>query len=160
MKFNERKNPPTRLRLPGWPHQISYKKLRESFPTPLFVLAFGSAIREPVKDLETTRFLFWERTKTVKRFANDVDLLVVTLEQVEPYRLRNGLPYWRTEGDSYSFWWVEDEVDGAMHLQVTTLAQLEQAVIQRDPDALRILGSCEIIEGDVSKAKQVIKDAL
>ena len=154
MEFNERKNPPKWLDIPGWPHEINYKSLRSTFPQPVFVVAFGSAIRPPTVESITTRFLFWLMTKKTKRYANDVDFLVVTKDSVEPYALRNGLPY-----RGYGFSWCDAEASGAMHLQVATLDQLEKALTDKDADARRILSSCEIIEGDVTLAKQLIARA-
>ena len=160
MEFQERKNPPFKLSLPGWPDEIDYKRLRQTFPLPIFVLAFGSAIQPPIEKVITTRFLIFNTTKKKKRYANDVDFLVVTSETTEPYELRNGVPYRYLVGDSYSFAWVDAEYPGAMHLQVAMLAHVESAIKARDTDVLRILSSCEIVEGDVTLARRLIAKSL
>ena len=160
MEFIERKNPPKWLSLPGWPNEINYKELRQSFPVPIFVLVFGSAVRAPARDKETARFLWWSWLKEKKRYANDVDFLVVTKEEIDyQYRLINGLPYRYQGGDSYGMWWCYGESPGAMHLQVATIGQIERAIQERDVDVLRILSSSEIIEGDVSLAKSLMAKA-
>ena len=160
MKFRKLLSPPKKLNLPGWPHLIDYEKVRQSFGSPLFVLAFGSAIRDAPCVPHKKRFLLWHYVTLEKRWANDVDLLIVSDNDKETAVERvDGVPCWVQSGGSYSFGWVEHEFTGKLHLLMTNLNALTAAVKERDEDALRILGSSMVIEGDANAAEELIAKA-
>lgn len=156
MEFTKALRAPAKLDLPGWPYLIDYDKLRTRFPPSVFVAVFGSALREPRWTSEKRKWLFWTFTSRRQRFAKDVDMLVVVENGARPSEVTDNLSVLCHAGDSYGFAWVQRETPAALHLVVAGIEELERALLSGDADARSILGSCKVIEGNVTEADRLI----
>ncbi len=140
------------------------KTIRNLTASEILVIGFfGSAIKEPTYTMKniTKRFLWfsYQDREEIRDFpvANDVDCLVIT-KDTSPQKITTNLKIEKKTSDGgYGFYWVDNELSGALHLLISSLANLSKAIKKKDKDAIRIVKDCKFLMGYHDVLNDLIK---
>lgn len=121
-----------------------------------FITLFGSAIISKQYQTIKKKFLFfnYEKSVCITPPANDIDILVVTIQNIQPIKVDSKVSCKMLSGDSYGCYWVTREIPGLLHIQIASEYDLEKALLEQDKDAISIIGNSVLLEGNESKFRE------
>lgn len=151
---------PRTVRLPNYPYDVDMEAVlsrsrvdRESI---VFVCAFGSAVKIPLYS-ERRKWLWFRERVRLTGPANDADFLVAVKKAgLREYKIESGLPLRYAVPGGYNIPWVIRDEPGALHVLVSDIEAMLNALRGGDADAVSILKGSQFICGN----KGVYQDSL